>query len=66
MTRRLIRAAAGIVLVAGAAMVSGCGQSGPLYLPRPAKHAPPPAATNSRAPATAASTIPAPATSVDE
>ncbi|MGA7965552.1 MAG: lipoprotein [Gammaproteobacteria bacterium] len=63
MNRRLIRAASAIALIAGAAAVSGCGQSGPLYLPPPAKHAPTPAATHSPAPVTAASTIPAPATS---
>lgn len=56
MIRRLIRAAAGIVFMAGAASLSACGQSGPLYLPPPGKHAP--------APATAAGTSNAPVVSL--
>lgn len=63
MSRRLSRAVAGIVFMLGAAVLGGCGQSGPLYLPPPVKHAPPPAARHAPAPATAASTAPAPATS---
>ncbi|MGH8127042.1 MAG: LPS translocon maturation chaperone LptM [Gammaproteobacteria bacterium] len=53
----------GFAILAGACALGGCGQSGPLYLPPPAKHAPPPAAKHAPAPATAATTAPTPATS---
>lgn len=52
MPRCLIRVAAGIVFFAGAAVLGGCGQSGPLYLPR---------AHSAPASATAPATTPAPA-----
>gem|GEM_PF-4149970 len=52
MPRCLIRAAAGIVFIAVAVVLGGCGQSGPLYLPQ---------AHSAPASATAPATTPAPA-----
>lgn len=55
MSRRKFRAATGAALIATAVLVAGCGQSGPLYLPPPAKHAQPPATAAAPAPASVTS-----------
>ena len=55
MSRPKFRAATGFVLVAIAAVLGGCGQSGPLYLPPPGEHAKPAATATAPAPAQATS-----------